>query len=412
LTKIGYMIPEFPGQTHNFFWRERTALRRLGVECDLVSTRLPPTGLRSTSWEAEAIALTTYLYPLSPRDIAQAFAVLGRGGPSAWRRVFRALRSAELQGWRERVFFAGFVLIGAKLVHLARAHGWTHVHVHSCANAANIALQAHLIGGISYSLTLHNPLWVYGSNQRMKWRNAFFAIVITNAVRQDVLTALGTNLPPRIAVAPMGVELDVFKRSKPYHPYDGVGAFRIFCCARLSKFKGQRGLAEAVAMLRDKGLDIALRIAGEDDHGGAGYRLELEADLRSLGYDPATILLGPVPEAAVRAEIENAHIFVLNSDEEPLGVALMEAMAMETPVIATRAGGVPELVIEGENGVLVPPQDPVALAGAIEALLADPDRCLALGRAGRATIAESFSSDRSASVIAGFVRELATETDR
>ncbi|MCZ8100872.1 MAG: glycosyltransferase family 4 protein [Burkholderiales bacterium] len=401
--KIGYLVPEFPGQTHNFFWRELAALKRLGVTCDLLSTRPPHRGLRSTAWEAEAVGRTSYLFPLRGADIPAIAGALLVAGPRSWLAVIRAVSAADMADWKERARFAATTLLGAKLVALSRRHGWQHVHVHSCANSANIAVLAHLIGGITYSLTLHNPLWVYGSNQKMKWRNAAFCIVITEAVRQDVLTSLSGNLPPHIAVAPMGVEVDVFRRSQPYAGHDGRSPFKVFCCARLARSKGHEGLVRAVAQLRQEGMDIELAIAGEDDSGGSGYRLALQATLAELGFDPRDVLLGPLPEDAVRERIEQAHLFVLNSDEEPLGVALMEAMSMEVPVVATRAGGVPELVQDGVSGVLVPPGDQAALAATIRALAADPERCLALGRAGRERVIEGFSSERSARTIAALV---------
>jgi colanic acid/amylovoran biosynthesis glycosyltransferase len=401
--KIGYLVPEFPGQTHNFFWRELSALKHLGVTCDLLSTRLPHRGLRSTAWETEAVARTSYLFPLRAVDVPGLLGTLLAAGPRGWAALIKAIATAEVSGWKERARFAAMALMGAKLVALSRRHGWQHVHVHSCANSANIAVLAHFIGGISYSLTLHNPLWVYGNNQKMKWRNAAFGIVITEAVRHDVVTTLAGHLPPHIAVAPMGVEVDVFRRSRPYVGHDGQSSFRIFCCARLARSKGHEGLAQAVARLRRDGMAVDLAIAGEDDAGGGGYRLELQAALASLGFDDESILLGPLPEAAVREQIEQAHLFVLNSDEEPLGVALMEAMSMEVPVVATRAGGVPELVDDGVSGVLVPPGDPAALADTIRALAADPVRCAALGRAGRERVVAAFSSERSARTIATLV---------
>ncbi len=119
-----------------------------------------------------------------------------------------------------------------------------------------------------------------------------------------------------------------------------------------------------------------------------------------MGLHPEEVLLGPQPEDIVRRHLEQAHLFVLNSDEEPLGVALMEAMSMELPVIATRAGGVPELVEDGRSGILVPPGDVDALTTAIAALAHDPDRCSALGQAARDRVAALFSSERSARTIA------------
>jgi glycosyltransferase involved in cell wall biosynthesis len=293
----------------------------------------------------------------------------------------------------------GLILMAAKLVHTARLQGWQHVHVHSCADAANIALFAKWLGGIKYSITLHNPLAVYGGNQRQKWRHATFGIVITHAILNDVRKTLRENLPPQIEVAPMGVDASVFSRAYPYRPYEGHGALRVFCCARLNPCKGHRFLVEAIDLLRREGMSILLEIAGEDDAGGGGYRHELEALIRSRGLQGHVSLLGAVSEEVVRERLTHAHVFVLASLEEPLGVAIMEAMSMKVPVIATRAGGVPELICDGQDGILVPPSDSVSIAQALKAIATNPKTAGNLGELARRKVVNKYSADGSAMAI-------------
>ena len=131
---------------------------------------------------------------------------------------------------------------GALLSRLARKRGWSHVHVHSCAESANIALFAHRLSGLPYSMTLHGPLSDYGKNQKQKWRHASFAIVITKKLLAEVNEQVGESLPEVVEIAPMGVELHKFNRSTPYQPFpasDGAeivavgndGQFRALCRA-------------------------------------------------------------------------------------------------------------------------------------------------------------------------------------
>jgi glycosyltransferase involved in cell wall biosynthesis len=101
----------------------------------------------------------------------------------------------------------------------------------------------------------------------------------------------------------------------------------------------------------------------------------------------------------VQQKLLETHIFVLASWHEPLGVAYMEAMSCAVPTIGTDAGGVPELITHNHDGILVPPKAPEALAEAIEALAADPQKLMALSDAGRATIMKSFSSKRGADTL-------------
>ena len=110
-------------------------------------------------------------------------------------------------------------------------------------------------------------------------------------------------------------------------------------------------------------------------------------------------LLGAVSEDTVRESLEKAHVFALASRQEPLGVAIMEAMAMEVPVVVTGAGGVKELVDEGINGLLVEPQAPTQLVEAISKLLKDKELSIQLGKAGREKVIKYFHSRRSADVL-------------
>jgi colanic acid/amylovoran biosynthesis glycosyltransferase len=113
------------------------------------------------------------------------------------------------------------IFIAAKLVRLARVEGWTHIHVHSCADAANVAMFASILGGLTYSLSLHGPtLEVYGPNQEQKWQHAAFALVISEKLFKAVKDQLANFLPSQVSVVPMGVNLDQIKR---YSPYNSLG---------------------------------------------------------------------------------------------------------------------------------------------------------------------------------------------
>jgi glycosyltransferase involved in cell wall biosynthesis len=114
-------------------------------------------------------------------------------------------------------------------------------------------------------------------------------------------------------------------------------------------------------------------------------------------------LLGAVPEEVVRERLMQAHVFALASLEEPLGVAIMEAMSMEVPVVATNAGGVPELVSDGVDGLLVEPGDAAAIARAIKAIATHRDLAATLSARARTKVLERFSSRRSAEAIARLV---------
>ncbi len=388
---IGYLVPQFPGQTHIFFWREIEALERMGHDVRLFSTRVPPPGLIAHSWSDAAIARTTYLGRVDPAAAAQAAARLIPRGLGLW---------ALGGGPRFARDLALTLAAASQLRTECRAEGIQHVHAHSCGRAALIAALSARMGGPSYSLTLHGPLQDYGPGQRFKWRGASFATVITEVLRREAEATLGDALPARVITRPMGVDTEELRRDTPYEPVRHGRPMRLFSCARLHMVKGHQDLMSAVRQLLDMGVDVRLEIAGEDDAGGSGYRAVLEQHLKRLRLRDHVKLLGAIDAEAVRQKLLAADAFVLASWSEPLGVAYMEAMACGVPTIGTDAGGVRELIRDGDTGILVPPRNPGALARAIRDFAANPETALHLSRAGRAQVEEHFRSDLGAEVLA------------
>ena len=126
--------------------------------------------------------------------------------------------------------------------------------------------------------------------------------------------------------------------------------------------------------------------------GGGRREAEMRRLAAELGLAGRVHFLGPrddVPDL-----LSALDIFVLPSHSEGVSLALLEAMAASLPVIATRVGGLPEVVTDGENGLLIPPQDPEALATALERLLADPDLAQKLGGNARKQVEANFSLER------------------
>ncbi|GAA2723928.1 hypothetical protein CAE01nite_10570 [Cellulomonas aerilata] len=392
---FGYLVPEFPGQTHGFFWRELEALRRSGARPVLLSTRRPTGTTGVHAWAAPAAARTRYLTDWSP-GAAMDGVVVGvravRSGRS--RDVVRELGTVTAAEGPVRA--GALLLAGARLAVLARREGLPHVHVHSCAGAAQVATFARLLGGPTYSLSLHGPLADYGGNQRGKWRHASFGLVITDPLHRDVVQALDGDLPATLAVAPMGIDPGRFVRTRPYVPCRSGGPLRIVSCGRLNPSKGHVDLVRAVRALADAGRDVRLVVAGEDEHGGAGYRRELEREIARLRLGDRVRLLGTVGEDDVRAQLESAHVFALASHAEPLGVAIMEAMALCLPVVVCDGGGVRALVEDGRTGLLATPGDPGSIAAAVGRLADDPTLATTLGTSARRHVESAFASERSA----------------
>jgi glycosyltransferase involved in cell wall biosynthesis len=129
--------------------------------------------------------------------------------------------------------------------------------------------------------------------------------------------------------------------------------------------------------------------------GDGDYRPRLEAQIRDLGLADAVSVVGAVPRAEIPSYYSLAHAAVFPSiGDEAFGISVVEAMACGVPAIATTSGGMPESVVEGETGFLVPPRDPVAIAKALARLAKDPTRARAMGMNARRRAAECFDWSR------------------
>ena len=168
------------------------------------------------------------------------------------------------------------------------------------------------------------------------------------------------------------------------------GAKVVGSVGRLSPEKGQGWLLEALALLIHKGQDLHAVLVGE------GRSLpDLQDQARHLGI--AERVHFPGTRRDVRDWLVHFDLFVLPSEWEGVSLALLEAMASGLPVIASNTGGTPEIVLDGETGLLVPSRDPKSLAGAMQRLLEDPILCNQIGRSGQARVMESFSIQKTVS---------------
>ena len=188
-----------------------------------------------------------------------------------------------------------------------------------------------------------------------------------------------------------GVEADIFRRSCPpaaaTHRRQLGGPTDlpvIGALGRLSDEKGFDLLLQAAARLRDEGTRFELWIAGDGPAASS-----LRCQLSRLGLESQVRLVGFQSDA--RAFLEALDVFVLSSRREGLPNALLEALAMELPAVATAVGGVPELIRDGRTGLLVPAEDPVRLAEAMGRLLRSAELRARLARAGRSIVERDFS---------------------
>ncbi len=396
--KFGYLVPEFPGQTHAFFWRELKELVKRGAEPMIISTRPPRQSLVCHDWSQQAISETTYLSPMNVRQLFVSLIRLLITNPIRIFRAWKVILSNPKLSLLELFRTATLLIPAAHLVNIANEQNWNHVHVHSAARSAMIARLSHELSGMTYSIMLHGPLSDYGEHQNEKWEKAAFGLVITDTLLEEMPKHLNKELSPPLFKAQMGVDISNFVRKSPYQPWNNNDPIRIFSCGRLNPCKGHDDLIIASSLLKKKGLSVKLHIAGTDDSNG-DYYIKLKELITDLDLAENVSLLGAITEDAIKNELEHSHFFALASLAEPLGVAIMEAMAMEVPVIVTEAGGVTELVRTGIDGITIPVNKPQSIADEIEKLLSKPELTIQMGKNGCERISQHFHSGKSAEVL-------------
>lgn len=380
---VAYLIPEFPGQTHIWMWREIACLREWGVEVRMHSTRRPPDYERARhafASDAEVLA-TQYLAPVRPGEALAATAWLAAHPVRAARAAKMAIDLPVDREGGKRPATIKLLLPSAILARRLIAQNVAHLHVHSAASSAAVAMLAHALGGPAYSLTLNADLGGWGGALFEKFERSAFTIAITRKLIDEVNRELPPLSPGKLLLGRIGVDTRINQ------PDPAVQRQGIVTVARLHFSKGHDTLIRAIGLLRDRGIKTSLRIAG-----AGPQRDELEALVRELKLDSVITFLGSIGDKAVVAELQRAEVFALASHNEPLGVAFMEAMACGTPTIGTAAGGVGEIIDSGVDGILVPPKDAATLASAIERVLGDAELRQRLAAAGRQKIIDQFDS--------------------
>lgn len=376
-----YVLKRFPRLSETFVVREIAALETLG-ERILIDALLPPEDGPAHPEVALLEADVRYLPPrpsLLEPSVCRAHARLFLRRPRTW---LREARHARRDGTWRRFLQAGLT------AERARERRARHLHAHFATAAAEVAGIAGRLASLPVSVTAHaKDIYQEEHAPLLARRLAGAATVVTVSAHNR---AHLERVLPRAAVAHIPNGVAVPEAAHGPHPA-GV----VLCVARLVAKKGIDTLLSALAALDRP--DVRAEIVG-----GGPLEQALRDQAATLGLDGRVRFLGPVAFPAVEEAYRGAAMVVLpcrvspDGDRDGLPTALTEAMARGLPVISTDVAGIPEIVRHGETGLLVPPDDPHALAEAIASLLSDAALGRSLGAAGRALMASDHDPARSA----------------
>jgi len=211
-----------------------------------------------------------------------------------------------------------------------------------------------------------------------------------------------------VDIVPFGVDCEQFSPRKEGHAEAGAARqVRIGFVKHLERIYGPDILLRAFAQIAGEGQDLRLVIVGDGSERG-----RLQELTRMLGVSGRVEFRGHLSHDEVPRLLSSLSVFAMPTVcEEGFGVAALEASAMELPVVASRVGGVPEVVVDGETGVLVAPGDVEALAGALRTLITDPEAAKGMGDAGRRFVLSNYSWGRSVEAMEAVYARVAGRRD-
>lgn len=395
--KVAYIMSRFPKLSETFVLYEMLALQQQGIEVEV----FPLINERAKVIHAEAkpfVARAHYL-PVFSLSILFANLYFLMKKPAAYLGMWLAVLRGTFGSLNYMAGGLGIIPKAAKFAYDMQRLGITHVHAHFANHPTVAAFVINRLTGIPFSFTAHaHDLYVDQHMLKEKVRAAKFVVAISEYNKNLITKYAGEAMRNKIKIVHCGVDTRLFQ---PRQKSAGQAPFTIVCVGSLEEKKGQTYLVEACKILKQRGLVFVCHLIGD----GAS-RPALEAQISRDGLADVVKLEGGRPRDEVLKMLARADVVSLPSIRtksgkmEGIPVALMEPLACEVPVVSTRISGIPELVEDGLTGLLVAPEDPVALANALQRLANDPELGIRLGQAGREKVLREFDLKDNTAMLA------------
>ena len=389
---IAYLTGEYPKVSHTFIQREVAALCALGLRIETCTVRhAKASDVVGPEQQAEAARTFCILDAAkNPLRLIADHLNLIRTTPRRWLAALMLAWRLRPPGPKALLWQMFYFLEAGILARHLQTRGIVHLHNHFGSSSCSVALLTATMTGLPFSFTMHGPSEFFETSH---WRldekvaRAAFTVAISHFWRSQLMYFSNRRHWNRIHIVHCGVDPERFPARPPRPDCPPHLAF----VGRLDPVKGADLLLDALAALRASHPDVTATFIGD------GPQAEhTRAYARTLGIDQMVNFLGAQPETAVASLLQHSDLLVLPSFAEGLPVVLMEAMATGLPVVASRIAGIPELVRDGENGILIPAGDTTALIQAMDRLLSDPALRYRLGQAGRESVLADFTIEAEA----------------
>lgn len=409
--KILYILNRFPALSETFILNEIIALLKSGHDLSILSLHEPrPEPVHELVARYDLLKKTRYLN-LSVSDapsgrfgsifnMAGMFLTDGRLTLAQKFRLSRLLlRKSQIRSVLTKTFLEAGAL--PESVEWIRQNRFDHIHCHFASWNARIAYVFHKVLGVSYTLTTHayDIFTDYEKDAKLLLDGAKRVVAISEFNKNYMHNRFGI---PRDKMGTVYYGID-FENMNPSPAYS-VSPLRILSVSRLVPKKGLEYLIEACKLLKSREVPFSCEIWGE-----GAMRPVLEKHIREKGLEAHVKLGGAVANEKVLQLIRECSVFVspcvkaVNHDMDGIPFVLMEAMALEIPVVSTNVTGIPELIETGVDGVLVPQRDAYGLAEAIMKIAGDTEFTGRIRKAGRQKVAAKFESRKNAAKLIEFL---------
>ncbi|MCX4247708.1 glycosyltransferase family 4 protein [Paraliomyxa miuraensis] len=395
--RVAYLTNAYPSVSHTFIRRELTELERQVGDVARFSIRPSPYEIVDPDDRRENDRTFHVLQQPVARWVRAGLDGLRHPG-----RTIAGLRRALTLGKKSYrglplhvVYFAEALLLLEEM----QRQGIDHVHVHFGTNPTAVASILHAMGGPSYSFTVHGPDELDAPEAHKlgpKIEDSAFVVAITDFCAGQLRRWVGHDHWEKIRVVHCTVGDEFFGQARPIDP----DSKQLVAVGRLSAQKGQVLLVEAFADAVDQGLDATLVLAGDGD-----MRPQIEAIARERGIEGRLRITGWITGEQVREEILASRAMVLPSFAEGLPMVIMEAFALRRPVLTTYIAGIPELVVDGENGFLIPSGSPARITEGLHRVMATPiDQLDEMGRKGQEAVRKQHYTPVETAKLADHIR--------
>ncbi len=361
--KLAYLLNTYPMTSTTFIRREVEAVERTGVPVLRFAVRPWPEKLVDPEDQRERERTDYLMQRLHMLPLAVLQVVLQR--PLAFGRALAGAVKLASAPRANRIRPFAYLAQAALLFLKTRKAGVDHVHAHFSTNAAAVAMLCRLMGGPTYSFTVHGPdelMDPASLSLAFKAANARSVIAITRYCRAKILEHVAPADAERVHIVPCGLDLE----RMPEDPRPVTADMNLVCVGRLCPQKGQIHIPAAVARLRERFPDLRVRLIGDGES-----RAAIEEEIARHDVASMVRLSGWGSNEEVRNAILASRALLLPSYHEGLPIVIMEAFALRRPVITTRIAGIPELV-DGSCGWIVNSGDLEALICAMAEALAAP----------------------------------------